>query len=109
MVADLGQPLPIEDASVDVVLSLAVIEHLGVYLVNPTYAVRQEMLAHLLADGACALVVTSLDRARDLKRPPAVIAASALLASGSGNASPTALPFFFKAQATLAAAWITAR
>jgi acetyl-CoA acetyltransferase len=27
-------------------------------------------------DGACALLVTSLDRARDLRRPPAVVAAS---------------------------------
>ncbi|WCB91799.1 hypothetical protein DSM104299_00476 [Baekduia alba] len=31
-------------------------------------------------DGACALVVTSLERARDLKRPPAVIAGSAYVA-----------------------------
>ena len=28
-------------------------------------------------DGACALLVTSLDRARDLRHPPAVVAASA--------------------------------
>jgi len=31
-------------------------------------------------DGACALVVTTLERARDLKRPPAVIAGSAYVA-----------------------------